>query len=158
MKLHNMQHFDEYFNEFLHRLHTLSPELMLEPKWKEIFISSLPLWVSQAIVTKLPRKISDYKFGVIRQAVKAIIFELYSQMKIARAATNLRNPHDYQQLCKRWHLSAPKNLEGREQSGYKKKKHSSKNFSGKRIIHQKKPKDLLTLRLFPLTPKGIRPR
>lgn len=23
MKLHNMQHFDEYFNEFLHRLHSL---------------------------------------------------------------------------------------------------------------------------------------
>ena len=68
MKLHNMQHFDEYFNEFLHRLHTLSPELILEPKWKEIFISSLPLWVSQAIITKLPGKIGDYKFGVIRQA------------------------------------------------------------------------------------------
>ena len=34
MKLHNMQHFDEYFNEFLHRLHTLSPKLILEPKWK----------------------------------------------------------------------------------------------------------------------------
>jgi len=41
-KLHNMQHFDEYFNEFLHRLHTLSPDLILEPKWKEIFVASLP--------------------------------------------------------------------------------------------------------------------
>ena len=109
MKLHNMQHFDEYFNEFLHRLHTLSPELILEPKWKEIFISSLPLWVSQAIVTKLPGKIGDYKFGVIRQEVKEIIVELCSQMKIARATTNPKKPHGYQQLCKQWHLSAQKN-------------------------------------------------
>lgn len=35
MKLHNMQHFEEYFNEFLHRLHTLTPDLIFEPKWKE---------------------------------------------------------------------------------------------------------------------------
>ena len=65
MKLHNMQHFDEYFNEYLHRLHSLSPDLILEPKWKEIFVSSLPHWFSSAIVNKLPGKMGDYKFGVI---------------------------------------------------------------------------------------------
>lgn len=104
MKLHNMQHFYEYFNEFLHRFHTLSPNLILEPKWKEIFVASLPQWVSSVIVNKLPGKVGDYKFGVIGQAVKAVIVELYSQMKIARAATNPRKPHGYQQLCKQWHL------------------------------------------------------
>ena len=36
---------------------------------------------------------------------------------------------------------SPKNSEVRERSAYKKKKHSSKNFSDKRIIHHKKPKD-----------------
>ena len=95
MKLHNMQHFDEYFNEFLHRLHTLTPDLILEPKWKEIFVASLPQWVSSAIVNKLPGKVGDYKFGIIRQAVKAIIVELCSQMKIARVATNPKKPHGY---------------------------------------------------------------
>lgn len=148
MKLHNMHHFDEYFNEFLHRLHTSSPELILEPKWKEIFISSLPLWVSQAIVTKLPGKFGDYKFGVIRQAVKAIIVQLYSQMKIARVATNPRKTHGYQQLCEQWHLSAPNNPGGRGQSAYKKKKHSRRIFSGKRTIHQKKPKDYKKTQLY----------
>jgi len=141
MKLHNMKHFDEYFNDFVHRLHTLSLELILEPKWKEIFVSSLPLWVSTTIVSKLPGSIGDYKFGVIRQAVKAIIVELCSQLKIARAATNPKKPHGYQQLCKQWHLSAPKNSEGRDVCAYKKKKHATKNFSGKKIIHQKKLKD-----------------
>ena len=76
MKLQNMQHFDEYFNEYLQRLHSLSPSLILEPKWKEIFVSSLPSWVSSALVAKLPGKTGDYKFGVIRQAVKAVIVEL----------------------------------------------------------------------------------
>ena len=78
MKLTNMQRFDEYFNEFLNRLHSLSADLILEPKWKEIFVSSLPLWVSLALVTKIPGRIGDYKFGVIRQAVKTIIVELCS--------------------------------------------------------------------------------
>lgn len=34
MKLTNMQHFDEYFMEYLHRLHTLSSDMILNPKWK----------------------------------------------------------------------------------------------------------------------------
>lgn len=148
MKLHNMKHFDEYFNEFLHRLHTLSPELILEPKWKEIFVSSLPLWVSTTIVSEFPGSIGDYKFGVIRQAVKAIIVELCSQMKIARAATNPKKPHGYQQLCKQWHLSAPKNSGGRDVRAYRKKKHTTKSFLGKKIIHQKKPKDYKQTQLF----------
>lgn len=83
MKLTNMQHFDEYFMEYLHHLHTLSSDMILDLKWKEIFSASLPNWVTTAILNKLLGKIGAYKFCVIRQAIKAVIVELCSQMKVA---------------------------------------------------------------------------
>lgn len=134
MRLHNMQHFGEYFNEFLHRLHTLTPDLNLEPKWKEIFVASLPQWVSSAIVNKLPGKIGDYKFGIIKQVVQKIIVELCSQMKIARAASNPKKPHGYQQICKQLHLGKDGNSLGKKKRTHR---YAKKNCMSSQIKEKK---------------------
>ena len=48
-------------------------------------------------------------------------------MKIARAATNPKKPHGYQQLCKQWHLGKAGNSEGRRRHRKHKYKHAKKN-------------------------------
>jgi len=142
--------------EYLHRLHTLSSDMILDPKWKEIFIASLPNWVTTAILNKLPGKIGAYKFGVIRQAIKAVIVELCSQMKVARAATSSTKPHGYQQLCKQWHLHGSKSLGGYDRRCSKKKAYSKQTFrsaENKKIIHRRPPREYKKTRQFHQRPK-----
>ena len=141
MKLKNMEHFEEYYEEHIRRVFQMDNPS--SSHWKSHFVSTLPTWFAKKMVDAI-KNFEGKSWGLIKQSAQAIIINLCEDQKQIKRVVQRKEKYLISPLCKKYHLDAFQTRESALKSrgawNNRKKKKKVKKFvhTGRKLYRHKR--------------------